>query len=180
MKLRRPLADGAIALKALDPSAADGPYLAWMNDATVSQFLESRFTAHSVESLVRFIDASNEAPHILLAGIFLDGRHVGNIKLTLDMHHQRAEIGIVVGDLAVWGRGVGRTAIKLASAYAVEELGITKLSAGCYAGNVGSIRAFEAAGFHREAVRPGHYIVDGKRVDGVYLARFAADTVGRA
>lgn len=180
MKLPRVLADGAVALQSLDASAAEGPYLSWMNDETVGRFLESRFAQHSVEGLVRFIEASNDAPDILLAGIFLDGRHVGNIKLTLDTHHRRAEIGIVVGDREIWGRGVARTAIRLISAYAEKELGMSKLSAGCYAGNVGSIRAFEAAGFHREAVRPGHYIYDGQRVDGVYLARFAAETEGRA
>lgn len=180
MMLRRPLADGAVMLNALDASAAEGPYLGWMHDAEIGRFLESRFSSHSVESLARFIRASNAAPNILLAGIILDGCHVGNIKLTLDHHHRRAEIGIVVGDREVWGRGVARTAIRLVSAHAFDELSMSKLSAGCYADNIGSIRAFEAAGFHREAVRPGHYICDGRRVDGVYLARFVAGHEGQA
>lgn len=175
MMLRQPIVSGAVALKSLDVSAAKGPYLNWMQDLEVGRYLESRFAKHTEQSLVGFIRVSNDAQNILLAGIFLDGRHVGNIKLNISRHHHRGEFGILIGDRDVWGRGVARQAISLLSDHAFNELGVVKLSAGCYGPNVGSIKAFEAAGFHVEAVRRGHHIHEGKPVDGVYLARFASN-----
>ena len=174
MMLREPLADGPVTLKTLDAAAAKEPYLGWLRDREVGRFLEVRFAEHSEQSLSQFIDKSNAAPNVGLAGIFLYGNHVGNIKVSVDRNHGRGEMGIMIGERSAWGRGVARTAIKLLSDYAFRELNVAKLTAGCYAGNIGSIRAFEAAGFQREAVRRGHYVCDGARMDGVYLARFAA------
>jgi RimJ/RimL family protein N-acetyltransferase len=50
-------------------------------------------------------------------------------------------------------------------------LGIRKLTAGCYASNIGSAKAFLRAGFHIEARRPAHFILDGRPEDLVLLAR---------
>ena len=179
MMLRRPLVIGAVALISLDASAAKGPYASWMQDPEVRRYLESRFIRYSEKNLAEFIRSSNEAPNILLAGVFLDGRHVGNIKLNVDAHHKRGEMGILIGEREVWGRGVARQAIGLLADHAFNELGVIKLSAGCYGPNLGSIMAFKAAGFHIEAIRPGHYICDGQSVDGIYLARFASGREAR-
>jgi RimJ/RimL family protein N-acetyltransferase len=173
MKLKWPLSHGAVVLNTLDESASTPAYLKWMQDPEIGRFLESRFSEHSLGSLAEFIRLSNEAPNVVLAGIFNDGRHVGNIKIRVDAHHKRGEMGIMIGDRDAWGRGLGRAAIGLLADYAFSELGVVKLTAGCYADNIGSIRVFEAAGFRREATRKGHYVSKGTRVDGVYLARFA-------
>ena len=78
----------------------------------------------------------------------------------------------MIGDKAVWGRGIARRAIALISDFAFRELPITKLCAGCYVNNVGSRKAFEAAGFVSEAIRHNHFIEGDQRVDAVSMARF--------
>jgi RimJ/RimL family protein N-acetyltransferase len=177
MKLDRPALSGPrLDLRPLDASHARGPYLGWMRDAEVLRHLEARFATHDEASLARFVAACNASADTLLLGLFLGagGAHVGNIKLgPIDRHHGVAAIGILVGARAHWGRGLAREAIGLVADHALGPLGLGKLTAGCYATNVASRRAFERAGFAVEAVRRRHCRQDGAFVDVLELARFA-------
>jgi [ribosomal protein S5]-alanine N-acetyltransferase len=190
MKLDRPALSGPrLDLRTLDASHARGPYLGWMRDALVLRHLEARFATHDEASLARFIAACNDSADTLLLGLFLraggapvgsadDSDHVGNIKLgPIDRHHGVAAIGILVGARDQWGKGLAQEAIGLLAGYAIETLGLGKLTAGCYATNPGSRRAFEHAGFAVEAVRRRHCRQDGAYVDVLELARFAPDRV---
>lgn len=173
MMLERPITDGIVTLATLDESTADGPYLEWMHNAEITQYLEIRFQNCDREKLEGFIHNVNASKSTLLVGIFLEQRHVGNIKLDIDQHHMRGDLGIMIGDRSVWGRGIARRAIALLSDFAFRNLSVAKLCAGCYANNIGSRKAFEAVGFAIEAVRRRHFIEGDRRVDAVYLSRFS-------
>lgn len=167
---------GDVELFGLEPDDVTDEYVAWLNDAAVNRYLESRFVRHTADSMRRFVQDVVDSGDAILFGIRYGpaGRHVGNIKLgPIDRHHRRAEIGLLIGDRTVWGRGIAARAIELAARYAFDTLGMLKLTAGCYAGNVGSRRAFEKAGFVVEAVRRRHYLLDGAPEDAVLLARWA-------
>ena len=158
----------------LEPGHASDAYAGWLNDAEVNRFLESRFAAQTVESVRAFIAAQLADPRALFLGIRsaeLD-RHVGNIKLApIDTRHGLGEIGIMIGDRGAWGRGIGSEAIRVIADIARDELGLRKLTAGFYASNAGSERAFVKAGFHVEARRPAHFLLDGQPEDLILMAR---------
>lgn len=167
---------GDVELFGLDADAVTDEYVAWLNDPTVNRYLESRFVHHTLESTRQFVQAIVDGDDSILFGIRYapDGRHVGNIKLgPVERHHRRAEIGLLVGERTVWGRGIATNAIELATRYAFDALGLRKVTAGCYAGNVGSRRAFEKAGFVVEAIRKRHFLLDGAPEDAVLLARWS-------
>ena len=86
----------------------------------------------------------------------------------------------MVGDRAAWGQGVATEAISLMTHIAQEELGLRKLTAGCYASNVGSVRAFIKAGFAVEGRRAAHFVLDGRPEDLVLLARMLAPNLTRS
>jgi RimJ/RimL family protein N-acetyltransferase len=147
-----------------------------MNDPEVTRFLESRFASHTPGSLRRFISDAELAADVYLFAIeLLDGRrHIGNIKLgPVERHHGRADIGLLIGAKDCWGRGYATEAIETVTGWAFAELGLRKVTAGAYAPNEGSIRAFERAGYHIECVRRDHYVDTHTTVDAVLLARFA-------
>ena len=52
------------------------------------------------------------------------------------MIHSHASIGLMLGDKSVWGRGYGAEIIRLVTNYALDELGLISLNAGCYSDNV--------------------------------------------
>jgi RimJ/RimL family protein N-acetyltransferase len=167
---------GEVELFGLEADDVSEEYVAWLNDSTVNRYLESRFVHHTLESTRRFVRDVVQSEDSVLFGIRYvpDARHVGNIKLgPIDRHHRRAEIGLLIGDRTLWGRGIAACAIELATRYAFESLGLVKVTAGCYASNVGSRRAFEKAGFVVEAVRRRHFLMDGAFEDALLLARWA-------
>jgi ribosomal-protein-alanine N-acetyltransferase len=164
--------DDTVAMFLLRPEDVGDAYLNWLADPEINRFLESRFAAHDQASVEAFVAMMLASESDLFLGIFDRGlgRHVGNIKLgPIDRRHGLGEIGIMIGDRGAWGRGVGTAAIERLAAIARDELGLRKLSAGCYAANAGSRRAFEKAGFAVEGVRPGHYLLDGRPEDAVLL-----------
>lgn len=157
-----------VFLRNLVPEDISPAYVDWMNDREVVQFTESRFGTHSPDSVRAFVETCAANPSVLLLGIFDNqtSLHIGNIKLgPVDWHHLLADIGIIVGRKEYWGRGVAAESIVLLRDYAFADLGLHKLTAGCYVANVGSERAFEKAGFAIEARLPRHAKCGEERVD---------------
>lgn len=152
-----------MGLRCLSEDDVTETYLEWMNDHRVTQYLEARFQQHTMESLRRYV-AMNR-----LSAILANGVHVGNIKLDIDEHHNRGEIGLFIAP-EHWGKGYATWAIKFETEFAFH-IGLHKVTAGAYAGNVGSIRAFEKAGFTREGVLKDHWLIDGEYQDGILLGK---------
>lgn len=164
-----------VELFLLEPDRVTETYVAWLNDPAVNQFLESRFAHASLQSTRRFVEDVLENPAALFFGIrsLALGRHVGNIKLApIDRNHGLGEIGIMIGDRDAWGRGIASQAIERLAVIARAELNLRKLTAGCYASNQGSVRAFVKAGFAIEARRVAHFLLRGAPEDVILMARF--------
>ena len=150
-------------------------YYQWMNDNEITRYTESRFYPYSTEQLqiyVSSLDGKRES--VFLAIIEKTSvQHIGNIKLgNIDWIHRRADIGVIIGDKNCWGQGYAGEAIALLSEYAFRKLNLHKVWAGCYANNIGSIRAFKKAGFTEEGVQRRHYYYDGQYIDLVLLGKF--------
>jgi RimJ/RimL family protein N-acetyltransferase len=176
MHLETPLETEHLILRTLAPEAGDGPYLEWMNDADVMRFTESRFTQHTAAGLRDYVEAMNASPNSLLMGLFykVPEEHIGNIKLgSIDPHHHRADVGIIIGRAEYWGRGLATEAIRALTEYAFGTLGLHRVSAGCYETNRASIRAFQKAGFHEDARLEGYRLSDDIWIDDVVLCRLA-------
>ncbi len=159
----------AVYLRPLVDADAGERYLAWMNDPVTTQFLESRFTQWTRENLLEYVrrDARSDTVSSLAICLAESDRHVGNIRLSsIDRYHGHAALGLIIGETDCRARGIGTSAIRLACAYAFDTLGLRRITAGCYASNKASLRAFEKAGFAiegrlRRRWRDGDMFVDG-------------------
>lgn len=154
----------AIELFVLEPDDVSEAYVAWLNDPAVNRYLESRFSAHSIDSTRQFVADCLASPSTVLFGIkWIGGAHIGNIKIgPMDRHHGLGEIGILIGDKHAWGKGVASAAIQMLVNIARDELGLRKLTAGCYASNRGSQKAFLKAGFYIAGERKAHFLLDNE------------------
>jgi len=149
-------------------------YVKWMNSKQVNQFLESRFSKHTLTDLKNYQRKISKDPNTFFMGIFKKEKqnHIGNIKLgPIDWNHKIADIGIMIGDKNSWGKGYATDAIKLITNFGFKKLKLHKLTAGAYENNLGSIKAFLKAGFHEEARRRKHFFFKGKFLDGILLAK---------
>jgi ribosomal-protein-alanine N-acetyltransferase len=161
-----------VELFLLTPDKVSDAYVAWLADPDVNRYLESRFAVQSRASVEAYVAQLLVSENDIFFGIRdrLNGRHVGNLRLgPINRSHRRAEIGIVVGDRAAWGRGIASNALTVLAAIARLELGLWKLAASCYLANEGSRRAFEKAGFKIEAIRPSDLLLDGEPHDVVQM-----------
>jgi ribosomal-protein-alanine N-acetyltransferase len=155
-------------------------YADWLNDDLVSQYLETRFDAHSVDTCKRFVAAMNADAKNNLLGMFdlATKNHIGNIKLgPVTERHLSAELSLFIGDRSYWGKGIATEAIAAVTQWAFEELGLERVEAGCYEENIGSLRAFLKAGYSVEGYFRKSVIAGGKRSGSFWLGMLKHDTV---
>jgi len=163
--VRRPFLVGKdVYLRPLEVSDVDGPYLAWLNDHEVTRFLEAGHTPSTRESLRRYVESAANAPDTVMLAIVdkASDAHVGNIKLArIHPLHRRADMGIMIGDKRVRGRGYGREALELILDYAFERLNLNKVYLGVDAENTGAVTMYERVGFVLEGTQRQHLFRDG-------------------
>lgn len=166
-----------VGLREISPDDVGERYVGWLNDPVIAQFLESRFAPQTLASVRSFVEQQLADPAVLMLAIVeaKSGAHVGNIKIgPLSRHHGTADVGLLIGERAVWGRGYGTEAIRLATALGFERLGARKLTASCYSDNVGSATAFRRAGWADEGVRPAQFVgADGRVQDQIMFGILA-------
>ncbi|WP_304958521.1 GNAT family N-acetyltransferase, partial [uncultured Duncaniella sp.] len=65
--------------------------------------------------------------------------------------NDRAEqrLGFVIIDDSKRGRGLGKALVSIATKFAFEKLGASKVSLGVFENNLAAIHCYEAVGFHR-------------------------------
>ncbi len=164
------------ALRPLTLDDVGEHYLAWMRDGEVLRYLEARFAIHTLESLRAYVREMSARDDVaLLAIVALEGgRHIGNLKIgPISAQHGTADVGLIVGERTAWGAGHGTEAIRLATEFAFRELPVRKLTAGCYAANLGSAIAFRRAGWEADGTRRAHFVSDeGAVQDALHFAAF--------
>lgn len=161
-----------IYLREIRISDINRNYCSWLNDPDVNSFLESRFEKWPLEKLRNYVRKIKRNPDYKFLAIVTNEnhKHIGNIKLgPVNCKHKFADVGIIIGEKSSWGRGYATQAIRMIVRYAFNELRLHKITAGAYANNVGSIKAFKKAGFSVEGLIAKQYLYKGKYVAGILL-----------
>ncbi len=157
-------------------------YCRWMNDPDVIAYLESRFYPNTPESLKNYVSGRINDPNSVFWAIVVKKgeQHIGNIKIgPINWIHRLADVGVIIGERAFWGKGYGTEAIKLASRYAFTILNLNKLTAGMYSCNISSLSAFKKANFTEEGIRKNNRFFNGKYVDEILLGITSSDYISR-
>lgn len=152
-------------------------YLAWFRDSEFTRFLDAKNISR--EDAIRHLEDGKEGNRWFIYAICETetGRHIGNVKIGPIVWRDRvSDLVTVIGARDAWGKGYGREAIRLAIDIAFSEHNLRKLSASIDSRNIGSIKAYTAAGFAIETSLKDQYmnLEDGKAVlsDKVFVACF--------
>ena len=174
------LESGRLLLRPVELTDANETYRSWMNDPAVIQYTESRFQSYSLEQIldyVRSVQADSGSRFFAIVEKE-SGKHIGNIKIGhIHPVHRHADVGIIIGDKACWGKGYAAESLRLVAGFARESLQLHKLTAGIYANNIGSIQAFLKAGFVVEGRFSRHWFCDGGYVDGLQMGLLLEETL---
>lgn len=163
-----------VTLVPLLPSHVTESYVSWLNNPEVTAQTEIPSGAWTFDSARHYVESAAAASDAQMWAIHFKGYgHVGNVRLSaINIPHQRAAMAILIGEKAVWGRGISSNAISLVSSHAFDRLNLHKVSAGIYETNIASRRAFEKAGFHLEATLKEHAYHEGRFIDIWQMANF--------
>ncbi len=164
---------GGVYLAPLTADNVTSEYVSWLNDEEVVRYTEVR-GKQDLAAAREYVRTANETDNSAIWRIMSDDDvHVGNIRLSnIRFLHQRAEVALLIGARNYWGKGIGTSAIELASRFGFDELQLHKLTAGIMAQNIGSRIAFERAGYHCEATFRDHAVFEGEFCDTLAMAKF--------
>lgn len=167
-----------IYLRLLTPDDVTNAYVQWMQDPEVNQYLESRWDTFSIEVLRDYVRKTNDGKTNFMFGMFLNttDRHIGNIKAgPVHPIHKYADIGLIIGDKTMWGKGIAAEAISMITDFCFQELHLHKLTAGMYEANIGSYRAFIKCGYQQAGIKKKHFLCNGHYQDFIMLEIFNTD-----
>ncbi len=131
---------------------------------------------YALEDARRFLE-QRPADEVRWAVEVLDGgRFIGCTGLrAIDRRSRNAEWGIWTGPPAVWGRGYGTEACRLATRFGFEHLGLEKVWLTVLADHTGGRRAYEKAGYRLEGELPRHALRDGELRSVLVMSAFRDD-----
>ena len=151
-------------------------YINALNDPEVIGLTEARHRKWDENSVRHYVEESNMQGVSQLIGIFLkeSSRHIGNIRLfNFSEVHKHAELGIMIWDKTQWSKGYGAESLNAVCDYAFNILNLHKIYADYYSVNAASARLFDKAGFKIEGVFKDHFLLNGKYIDSVRIAKFS-------
>ena len=159
-----------VYLRQLKEADATPAYCGWLNDSEINQYLETRQS--TIDDLKKYIRKQLADPNSFFVGIFdkENDKHIGNIKLEpIDWENKKAIFGILLGDNAYWGRGIGSEATELIIDYAFNSLGLAEIELGVIAENLRAIRSYEKVGFKKTGVKEKAVNHNGVLYDDVIM-----------
>lgn len=171
-------ADGLIGekvrVRAFSPDDITDAYIGWLNDSEVTRLSNQRFRTHdrasSEDYFTTFADSPNQFLSIQRRE---DDAAIGTMTIYADPNHRTADVGIMVGDRSVWGKGYAAEAWTLVIDWLIAQPGIRKVTAGTTAVNKPMIALAKKSGMGFEGARRSQEIIDGEAVDILYFGRFA-------
>lgn len=149
-------------------------YVRWLNDPEVIKYSEQRHRKHTLNSCREYMLSFIDTPHLFWAIVCKDEKlgHIGNINAYVDLKNRVADIGIIIGERTVWGKGYGLEAWRAVCDYMLRDTNTRKVAAGTLANNIGMIKIMERTGMEADGIRRKHYLFEDKEVDIVFYARY--------
>lgn len=165
-----------IYLRPLTRKDATREYAGWLNDRGTTRYMESGRKKETVRSLAKYIERFRIRDDTLFLAIVLKegDRHIGNVKLEpINWTHRHAVLGIMIGDPAARGKGMGVEAIRILLRHAFGRLKLHRVALGVTGDNLPGIRCYEKVGFKVEG-RFRETVLRGCRyVDSLWMAILA-------
>lgn len=161
----------SVVLRPFAESDITPVYVGWLNDPVVVRYSNQRFRTHTVETCRAYLKSFAGTDNLFLA-ICRGSAVVGTMTAYVSRHHGTADMGILIGDPASWGKGIGKDAWTTVMRYLLARGDIRKVCGGTLRCNAGMVRIMECSGMSPDGVRVAHELVDGVPQDMVYFASF--------
>ena len=167
----------SLSLRRFTPDQVDERYLSWLNDPQVNAFSRRLGTTTSLSEAKAYL-AGLHADACVLAIRHATLGHVGNIKYgPIDRANARADISILIGEPATWGKSIGREAVYLLTRHLFQVEGLSRVDAG--SGNPAFLRMVQSLGWRIEGCQRARVKIQGQFIDWTLVALLRTEFVER-
>lgn len=142
-------------------------YLSWINDLDILQFILRVRPVSRAEEEEWFSNLSKRPDDLIFEIASLEGgAPIGSCGLhRINSSNRSAELGILIGDKSLWGRGYGREAMGLLCGYGFDVLNLNRIGLSVYEYNARGVRCYERLGFRHEGRRRAARFWNGRYWD---------------
>lgn len=157
-----------VFLRPLELEDLNGDYVSWLNNPEVCQFNgHNRFPYHPEQLKSYIMSSSQDKTKVVLAiCLFEDSKHVGNISLqNISFVDRNAEFAILIGDLNLQGKGIGKEAGELLIDHGFNALNLHRIYCGTSERNIGMQKLAHYLGMKEEGRRKDAIFKDGEYLD---------------
>lgn len=149
-------------------------YVSWLNDPEIVRYSDQRHRKHTRESCYEYWRSFSGTPNFFWALVARGVRlgHIGNMTAFVDLVHSVADVGILIGKRAVWGRGYGTEAWIAVCNYLLREAGMRKVTAGTLSVNTAMLKVMRRSGMVDDGRRVRQCLFEGREVDIIHAALF--------
>lgn len=149
-------------------------FVVWLNDAEVRRGISQSFPVSQVleerwfDSMLEL--AREEQPFAVDVRRGRRWIHAGSCGLfRFDRQARSAELGIMLGEKTLWGRGYGTDTMRILVRHGFDTLNLNRIYLRVYESNLRAMRVYDRLGFREEGrLRQDHY-VDGEYEETVIM-----------
>ena len=165
---------GETVLRALEPRDVDYLYT-YRNDWEVIRHLGGFSAGYSKANLEEWIKRHRNSADEILWTIAAAGTDqcIGHVGLyQIDGRVRKGQYAILIGDLTLWGKGLGTRVTEAVVSWAFTQLNLHKVSLHVLTNNERAIRIYELLGFRPEGILRDEQFRDGQFLDLMLMAVF--------
>jgi [ribosomal protein S5]-alanine N-acetyltransferase len=141
----------------------------WLNNPVVTQFSEQRHYHHTIKTQQDYMFNTFIGADQYL-GLYLNGRLIGTMAIHTDFPNKVSNVGLMIGDTACWGQGLGYEAWQ-AVCDRLFENNVRKIEAGCMACNHSMMSICSHYGMMEEGRQEDHFLHHDIPVDLVHWGK---------
>ena len=160
-----------VILQPFGPSDITPEYIGWLNDPDVVRYSNQRFRRHDAATCQTYLTSFAGTANQFLA-IRREGVMIGTMTAYMSTHHGTADMGILVGDKRVWGKGAGGDAWTTLLQHLLARGDIRKVTGGALRCNEGMVRIMQNAGMKPDGIRVAQELVGDQPQDMLHFAKF--------
>lgn len=138
--------DGVVTLRSMQYEDITNELVSWLCDEEVVKFSRQKLLSHSIQTCRRYLDKFNSTSDMYIKIMRKDNeKPIGTMTVFFDNDRTSADLGIMVGDKNIWGRGYGLRAWNLCINYLFEHKKVKFVTGGCDVENFAMLSVFKKA-----------------------------------
>jgi [ribosomal protein S5]-alanine N-acetyltransferase len=148
-------------------------FSSYLNDNEVVKYSNQQFIHHTKDSCTHYMKSFENTNNLYLAiEDMVSGDLFGTMTAYIDINHNTADIGILIGNKNAWGLGIGTESWSLLMNFLFESKNIRKVTGGTLQVNKGMINIMKKNGMKHEATKKGQELINNKPVNMFYFCKF--------